>query len=276
MTDDKRDDQWLNAMAGRLEPEVDPALSKEAELVRNAFLRVEEELDSQIKPLEPDAHLKILERVEDQMVREKSSDAERNKRLVSASNPLKNLLARFSAFLAVCLQPRALGGIAASCVLVLAVVTGKDIFVDDGQLEYAESMKSNLKTRGVIKAVGNSTEPIEQLQNESGSSESVESPIRTAESILDRLQQKGLINDIRSISAQNVDISGLMSKFNTVKSANLDPEGSEIAQTSSKIKLELRNLSSILDYLKNEEIPFTIEGDTITIILEIARVPSEE
>jgi len=276
MTDDKRDDQWLNAMAGRLEPEVDPALSKEAELVRNAFLRVEEELDSQIKPLEPDAHLKILERVEDQMVREKSSDAERNKRLVSASNPLKNLLARFSAFLAVCLQPRALGGIAASCVLVLAVVTGKDIFVDDGQLEYAESMKSNLKTRGVIKAVGNSTEPIEQLQNESGSSESVESPIRTAESILDRLQQKGLINDIRSISAQNVDISGLMSKFNTVKSANLDPEGSEIAQTSSKIKLELHNLSSILDYLKNEEIPFTIEGDTITIILERARVPSEE
>ena len=41
MTDDKRDDQWLNAIAGRLEPEVDPALSKEAELVRNAFLRVE-------------------------------------------------------------------------------------------------------------------------------------------------------------------------------------------------------------------------------------------
>jgi len=276
MTDDKRDDQWLNAMAGRLEPEVDPALSKEAELVRNAFLRVEEELDSQIKPLEPDAHLKILERVEDQMVREKSSDAERNKRLVSASNPLKNLLARFSAFLAVCLQPRALGGIAASCVLVLAVVTGKDIFVDDGQLEYAESMKSNLKTRGVIKAVGNSTEPIEQLQNESGSSESVESPIKTAESLLDSLQQKGLINDIRSISAQNADISGLMSKFNTIKSANLDHEGSEIAQTSSKIKLELRNLSSILNYLKNEEIPFTIEGDTITIILEKARAPSEE
>jgi hypothetical protein len=276
MTEDKRDDQWLNAIAGRIDPELDPELGKEAELVRNAFLRVEEELDSQIKSLEPDAHLKILERVEDQMVREKSSDAERNKQLLSASNPLKNLLARFSIFLAACLQPRALGGIAASCVLVLAVVTGKDLFVDDGQLEYAESMKSSLKTRGVIKAAGNSTESIEQLQSELGSSESVESPIKTAESLLDRLQQKGLINDIRSISAQNLDISGLMSKFNTVKSANLDREGSEIAQTSSKIKLELRNLSSILDYLKNEEIPFTIEGDTITIILEKARAPSEE
>lgn len=276
MTDDKRDDQWLNAIAGRIDPELDPELGKEAELVRNAFLRVEEELDSQIKPLEPDAHLRILKHVEDQMVREKSSEDEGNKQLVSASNPLKNMLERFSIFLAACLQPRALGGIAASCVLVLAVVTGKDLFVDDGHLEYAESMKSNLKSRGVINAVRNSTESIKQLQSESGSSESVESPIERAEYLLDSLQQKGLINEIRSISAQNVDISGLMSKFNTFKSANLDPEGSEIAQTSSKIKLELRNLSSILDYLKNEKIPFTIEGDTITIILERARAPSEE
>ena len=245
MTDDKRDDQWLNAIAGRIEPEVDSALSKEAELVRNAFFRLEEELDSQIKPLEPDAHLKILQQVEDQVAREKSSKVEGNKRLISPSNPIKNLVERFSRFLAACSQPRALGGLAASCVLVLALVTGKDLFVGDGQLEYAESMKGSLKTRGVIKAVGNQTESIEKFQNDSGASKSVESAIKTAESLLDSLQQEGLINDIRSISAQNVDVTGLMSKFNTVKLTNSDPEDGEIAQTSSKIKLELRNPSSI-------------------------------
>ena len=57
---------------------------------------------------------------------------------------------------------------------------------------------------------------------------------------------------------------------------NVSPDQLKPVLKVSKIKLELHNLSSILDYLKNEEIPFTIEGDTITIILERARVPSEE
>ncbi len=244
----KGEDQWLNAIAGRSDPKVDPSLNREAEILRKALLRRKEAIDLKIKPLHPSAYQDVLKLIEDdEAAAEQQYTGKKDKSKKSLWSAVGQLTEWLYASLSERMQPRVMGGVAASFVLVIAVLVGGDLFVDDSQREYADSMIRNFES-GVTQAVHNPSE-------------------RTVE-LLEGLKGRGLTDKVRAVSNPNIDITGLKSKFRGSPSTGMRAEGGNDDKKHSAIRLEISNTSAVLEYLREEGFSPSTDGETITIILE--------
>ena len=144
--ENRQEDQWLSAMAGRADPKADPETNREAELLRNVLLRRKEAIDKQIGPLDPGLHETILKRaLEGEREEYEQSLKGREKTDIGLFGSLTQFFEQSVGGLSKLMQPRVLG-LSASFTLVIAFIAGVNVFnANDPRTDYAEAILKNIK-----------------------------------------------------------------------------------------------------------------------------------
>jgi hypothetical protein len=252
----KDEDQWLSAIAGRADPEADQSINMEAEALREVLLRRKEILDRKIQPLHPRAHLDLLRLADgDEKDIEGDKTGERSAFRKILSGLTEKLVETCNVTVSGWMRPRVVGGVATSFVLILAVLTGKALFVDQGGQEYAESVKPNVDSE------------VRQV---------VIDPNERALGLLESLARKGLTDKIRAVGNSSIDLTGLSPVTRGAKLSDKNAEGSEAVKSNAAIKIEMLSTEGVLDFLKEEGFNPKTNAETITIILEKPGTQSEQ